>query len=350
MTTVATPLVFVWLGDTAPDYLEAALSMSVRDSGLEVVLVGPSTLVGSTPAGCDFVSLESFYEPIESFENRIASDHEFRDGFWLRTSERFLVLDQFMERAGLDSMMHAELDCLTFGLDELVHQLNSSRKSGIFVPFDRSERCVASILYCNERRSLRALADWIGSDVEFANDMEMLAIYAGVAPASVIALPTVEMLLDPELRNRVPCRSLSVQEIGGVVDAASLGQWVAGIDPRNLAVGRLHLNHFINPESIGDPERFRGIEIQLDEGSPFVDGLGISRLRLYSLHLHSKIHPAITSQTRLERLLRRSRRRRRSIVSFDVWSYVRLSLRSPVVLGRRLRSRLSWCRARATVA
>lgn len=213
MTVAGVPLVFVWLGPRAPDHLEAALELALRCSGLDVVLVAPAEFSARVPAGCAFVALESFYDPARSIELRIGSDHRFRQGFWLRTSERFLVLDRYMEWAGLDVMMHAELDCLMFGVDELVAGLESSGRRGLFVPFDRPDRCIASLLHCNDRDALRNLAAFMTSGVEFANDMEMLAAFAGVEPASVTALPTIETILDPSLPAALPCPSVSPGEI-----------------------------------------------------------------------------------------------------------------------------------------
>ena len=91
---------FVYLGKTLPDYGLASIELASRYSGLNVRLIGNASMARSLKnSSAKFTAVEDFYDEKEFKEasKSLTSPHSFRQGFWLKTLERFFVLSQYME-------------------------------------------------------------------------------------------------------------------------------------------------------------------------------------------------------------------------------------------------------------
>ncbi len=301
------PLIFVYLGDAAPPYMKAALRLAVRHAKIPVRLVAPASFSSSVPPGCEHVHLESFYDDTSANQllrglDPLSLRHI---NLWVRSTERFTVLQSYVGHVGLESFFHAELDCLTFRLDALGEALRATGRTGLFIPLDGPDRAIASLVFVNDPAALRAFIAW-ASNQQYRTEMELLARFARSHPESVIGLPTLEVLQAPERFTDAGLSVLAPQSTGSLVDAASLGQWIGGIDPMNLPRRSLHRNHFVN-ECLPDPQMLRLSRTEWDPASfpVFVSPHGVP-FRVHAVHLHSKLHRRLLRPRSLERLLERS--------------------------------------------
>ena len=94
------------------------------------------------------------------------------------------------------------------------------------------------------------LIQMAGSGESFNNEMDLLARWSKTNPTSAFALPT----LATEILGRnfiIPenIKCLKAQDIDGIVDAAQLGQWVAGIDPRNVPISEHPTSKFVDQDA-----------------------------------------------------------------------------------------------------
>lgn len=293
-------LVFVFLGPKLPSYARQSLKLATRNSGLDVTIIGESRIRHSVPRrSVRFVELESFYErsEFEGARQNILLDHSFRRGFWVHTLERFFVLEQFARHEKRSSILHAELDQLLFGVNNLAERLDRQSVSGVFFPFHNQEKAVASIFFCNDPVAFRSLLDKASTGPPFGNEMELLVHWAAESPHHVIRLPTLGDMVGAIPQDKVP-PLIDAEGCGGIVDAAELGLWVGGRDPRNLDLNERPQNGFTYPpgKAVLPRDLLEMIRFEL-ESSPtrlWVSFAGnASRFRLYNLHLHSKIHPWI---------------------------------------------------------
>jgi hypothetical protein len=303
MTTKAVH--FVYLGESLPNYAKASLDLAVRFSGLEVHLLGNSELRSDVSSkNVIFTAIEDFYSPSEfgRASKSILSDKSFRNGFWLKTLERFFVIEQYMKATELQDLFHAELDQLLFRNDILLSKLGSLGHRGLFFPFHSPTKGVASVFFCNKREALRSLIDYSLMN-EFESEMTLLADWAGSAPDQVFALPTLSSVLN-SYHEGVIEQVIEVphEEIGGVVDAAELGQWVGGIDPRNVPVSDIPKNKFVNTTDKGERclsiEQLHKLEFELDknDGVLSVNFDKQKSFVIYNLHLHSKAHKPLSQK------------------------------------------------------
>lgn len=280
---------------------------------MKIHLIGNSSLRKSIPKfEVNFTAVEDFYESNQFGEaaKKISFSHTFRDGLFLKSLERFFVLEQFMRLSKMEDIFHAELDQLLFRTDQLVNNLDKTRRRGIFIPFHDENSAVASVLYCNDHGSLKSLIDFSNSGDEFPHEMALIANWAAKNSDNALALPTLASLISSS--KKISSRAidvLQVNQLGGVIDAAQLGQWVGGIDPRNVPIGIVPKTKFVDePKAMLLTReqlimtRFR---INQDSGNLVCNYNGESEVNVYNLHLHSKIHRLLlNSNSGLEELLR----------------------------------------------
>ena len=287
----STPLVFVFLGKRLPWYAHAALRMAVRSSRLPVVLLSDCR-DSSLPKAVRQVMVSDFYEPavFGRASRAVELDAEFWDGFWYKTIERFFVLRDWMLAEGAQRLFHAELDNLVFDLSGLAARLDGSGR-GLFIPRSSEDRALASLIYVNDPTALNAFCDFVGKESRTLIDNQLLARFVTAFPEFGVSLPTESFFSTVGSEVPLPWKVLSATRAGGIFDAAAVGQWLFGIDPR-LQKWCLR-NRFRNEELRVDVSEMRFSEMR------FVWNEGDARLlctfgdsppvNLYNLHVHSKI-------------------------------------------------------------
>ena len=295
---MANEVIFIYLGARLPSYAVASLELVRRNSGLEVCLIAEGRAINSLRhKGLNVFPIEDFYDvsDFEQVRSAVQYPHHFRDGFWLKTLERLFVLEQFWRAHPRDDVFHAELDQLLFRCDRLLDSLRSSGGPAVYLPFHTSEVAVASVLYCNSQAGLGSLIDFARSTVSLTSEMALLARWAGKNPTLVSALPTLSDVVVHGRREFTNNFVLPPPELEGIVDAAQLGQWVGGVDPRNVAITEQPRNKFVDPlhPQILSESVLRDMRLSFSgESGDLSCGVGGGELRpLYNLHLHSKIHP-----------------------------------------------------------
>jgi hypothetical protein len=291
-------LVFIYLGKDFPKYAAHSIDLASSYSGLNVRLIGNQVLKPSIKSkNVAFTAVEDFYDGLSfsAAAERVWGNHAFRNGFWLKSMERLFVLEQYMKVGSVNQVLHAELDQIVFKLDSLVSSLNAVNKSGLFIPFHTGQSAVASILFCNKVLTLSSLLDFARDGDVVPNEMALIARWAKKNPDAIHPLPTLASHLNHSSQDEFLLeQTLKVNEIGGIVDAAQLGQWAAGIDPRNVPIFKRPMNKFVDDpiESLLTRKQLEKLEFKLSQ-----DGSELSicfnesyTCRVYNLHIHSKIH------------------------------------------------------------
>jgi hypothetical protein len=356
---------FVYLGPNLPRYGLASIELASRYSGVNVHLIGNAKMARSlrnSPAR--FTAVEDFYNEAEfrDVSKRITFPHSFRQGFWLKTLERFFVLSQYMSTENLDSIFHAELDQLLFRADLLLSKLDEASQRGLFLPFHTADLAVASVFYCNSQGALRSLLDFASEAGTFSNEMMLIANWAKHNPEHMFPLPTTASVVDASANPPYLALTLNSNQIGGVVDAAQLGWWVAGVDPRNVPILDLPLTKFADKTEVSLMSRQQLSRLKFNfnpqDGFLNVEYGEEFDTKLFNLHIHSKIHRhLLRSDSSLERLFSQANQIRPTLIPgvrrVQLWSRLTVFLervaRNPesVIIG--LRRRLNrWLSRRPT--
>lgn len=294
-------IVFIFLGEKLPRYAVSSLKLASATSGMNVLIIGNRSIKDSVSRlPVRFIAIEDFYDSKDfiAAASHIWADHKFRSGFWLKSLERLFVLHQYMGFYDVGKVLHAELDQLVFQIQDLVSHLDSQNYSGIFVPFHNELAAVASVLYVNDIKALASLLDYSVGDLFYPNEMYLIAQWAQQHRDMIFELPTVASYLHSRRDSVVPgVKLLTIDEAGGLVDAAQIGQWVAGIDPKNVPVGTSPLNKFVDKSQkfLLSKEELESLEFLLsDSVLLYVSTADLNiNLRVFNLHIHSKIHSSL---------------------------------------------------------
>jgi hypothetical protein len=307
-------VVFVYLGNSFPNYAIASLKLAVENNGMAVRMIGNHGLKKKADInGVEFTTIENFYNPDEfkKVEQKVLLPHNFRQGFWLKTLERFFVIQQYMSTYGISQIFHAELDQLLFGCSNLVEKIESSKKVGIFVPFHTVNLAVASIFYCNDIEALDSLLDYSKKEMNLNNEMSLIAMWAKSNPSRIFALPTLSTVINgSKVFSQHGISTLTPEQVGGIVDAAQLGQWVGGEDPRNIPITIMPTNQYHEAENLEIVSKDQLSKSQLSlqkNGYVTISTESAESIRVYNLHIHSKIHSWIwRSDDNLRQLIAKS--------------------------------------------
>lgn len=314
ISATSPPLVYVWLGSKLPSWASMVIELSSTLCGLNTVLLC-SRSIRPVKGITTQIALEDFYlTNTANSVNLNDSDIYFRDGFWNKTTERLLVLKQYQEKYKLDSFFHAELDNIIFDISKLATKLDRCG-AGCFVPRDRIDRGIASLIYINNTNALKAIESTLQERPRFfKNDMDLLG-YLLQNNSNFISLPTDHALTQNQQTSS--WQALSVSCTDGIFDAAAIGQFLFGIDYRNS--NTLHYNAFINENSGCN---FWDLHFTWDSNS---DGMVIKRkiddqsLNLYNLHVHSKLFKLILDSKKRTYILDRINNKKRTLLKINVW-------------------------------
>ena len=245
----------------------------------------------------NFIALEDFYNPSEfnNLDGRFEKSAEFRNGFWLKTLERFYVIEQFMKFFEVSSIFHAELDQLMFRTDQLSMEIKKLNKKGVFMPFHTQSAACASIFYCNDYQAIQDFVRFTNDVGTIENEMKLLSLWAEGTSQKVHALPSISSESKFDIfKNRMPANLLRKLDINGCVDPAQLGQWVGGADPQNEVLAIKPQTKYVersNPDIL-DAAQLKKLKFSFDTSSGFlqVSNDEISNVNIYNLHFHAKLH------------------------------------------------------------
>jgi hypothetical protein len=290
-----TNLIFVYLGKKIPRYAYHSLNFAVENSGLKVVLISdaePKPKLNKAIKHVRYVFNE------EKLDDRSSS--QFRDGFWIKTTERFYAIQQFVTRAGIEHFFHAELDNLIFNISNVSYHLDRVG-SGIFVPRMNDKFALASLMYVNSKVAFHEFCQFSRSFHYSQNDMEILSQFLDEKPSMGFSLPS-----NPDSNtNTLLNYEAEALRSAGLFDAAAIGQWYFGIDPRN-SYGPVR-TLFQNERHAGNLQDYKldrdllNSQIKISSKSE-----AFATVQLNNLHVHSKILKRLVVGNGLDKIINRT--------------------------------------------
>jgi len=305
-------LVFVWLGNRLPTWGRTALNLSTASSGAKTILI-TNRSVGLITEATEQYFVEDFYTAPTAWKRATQTlNQNFRDGFWLKTTERFFVLEQFMATYNVESLFHAELDNWIFNITGLDARLDNVGR-GLFCPRDSLDRGIASLIYINRSDSLAQLNRLaLDNSLIEKNDMTLLGHLLATSD-QFFSLSTENAFrdLDSFAWRRVPAETSH-----GIFDAAAIGQFLFGIDPRNGSI--LLTNGYENENKGCDLWR---LQYSLKDKSNTFElthpETGKS-VNLFNIHVHSKLFKQLSNENRLSRILDRVNQGKKTLMNIDL--------------------------------
>ena len=202
---------------------------------------------------------------------------DFRGGFWALASMRFFYIYEFMEQYNIDDVIHLENDVVVYyNCEEITKKVG---RQFVYIPFDSLNRNVASIMYIPSSSVFKRILDNYDYNL---NDMENFSRIR--SKANVIRnLPIFPSNNSPNAE--IQFVSENFGKFGYVFDAAAIGQYLGGVDPRNCAGDT---RGFVNETCVIKYDQFNFIWENVNEmKKPFVLINGM-KFPVFNLHIHHK--------------------------------------------------------------
>ena len=273
-------VVLVCLG-VFQEYIMTNISQLIRLGHTDIYVLTDNHLIPLFEPFADIVKLVPVETLVDSFDfaRRSQQDKEWRAGFWYNTSARFFILYAFMAKTGIRNVIHIENDVLLYyNCDEVLAKplYNSSR---LCIPFDSYERNIASIVYIPDA----ILFGQILVHYDYAkNDMYNFSEIR----KNTGLIDNFPIFIDEEsdIEERAFV-SKGWSRFGGYIfDAAAIGQYIGGVDPRNQGGDT---RGFVNETCIIKYADEGDIFWKTNDMKPFIL-IGGREVPIFNLHIHSK--------------------------------------------------------------
>ena len=274
-------MIYIWLGTKLPKWAFESISFTRKNNVYrEIILIVNQKNNKNLDIKLERINVDLFYINLKKLDIKVTKSNNLNkeSNFWLFTSLRFEVLNFYIKNKNLKSFYHAEIDNLIFNFDDLDKIFNQIG-NGIFVPRDGKFRAIASFFYCNKDSCLDELLSLFSPPFNPENDMQALGMYANqskyfysLSTESYDYTKNIWKIISPDITN-------------GLFDAAAIGQYFLGIDPRNNKYEPT-FNLFQNEYS---KVNFEELEIVSDGLQIFLRFSKKKKFyKLYNIHIHSK--------------------------------------------------------------
>lgn len=166
-------------------------------------------------------------------------DPHWRDGYWLRIYGRFLALRNYCRQSGLDSqtpIIHLESDMASFITEQLLNDTLREFDSLNLMAFIDEHTACPGVILSKTPEALALLCSMVLADAQASrnrSDMSSLALADRELLQPLATLPD-RSTQTMQVRTANAEGSLAEEESACVIfDAAAVGQYLFGIDPRN---------------------------------------------------------------------------------------------------------------------
>lgn len=211
-----------------------------------------------------------------NFESRTTLNKSFRNGFWYLTSLRFFYIYEFMKKYNVNDVIHLENDVLVYyNCDELINLVD---KHYMYIPFDTYKRNIASILYIPNAEMYKKILDNYNFDI---NDMEN---FSNIKNKIGLIKNFPIFIKNDNLTNEQKFVSDNSELFPFIFDAAAIGQYLGGIDPRNASG---NTTGFINETCVIKYNNFKIWFENIEIKKPFIL-IKDKKVPIFNLHIHSK--------------------------------------------------------------
>jgi hypothetical protein len=331
-TVKITNLVYIHIGSELPDYIYDSIyqTLLINDYKTKIYVILDDNIVENFNKTVSkfnhdlYTNNDVYYEnvlnviPISLLDNRMdrsgsfnnykrmiterfPSVSEFRGGFWISTTARFYYISALMEMFSLQNVFHIENDIMLYKSTQDLYKyiceyFKMESISKICMVQDSIKRVVPSILFFPNDTCIDNLTQYITVELNtsqnFINDMDILGSYE-----DKLQLPFVPEQLD-RLNDTVVKSTL--------FDGAAIGQYLGGVDYKNLNDSSNPLTKldnpsrgFVNETSLMKPDNYTFLteNVELDHLKiavkvPTLQSLGslgpIKQSLIANLHIHSK--------------------------------------------------------------
>lgn len=177
--------------------------------------------------------LESESEILSEFKQLKRQQDNFREGFWTHTTARFIYIYEFIKSMKLKNIFHIENDVMIYSnLKTIYNQLQDQKMTDKLITVqDHPKRSICSIVFIPSDNQLKSFLEFSLiklKEVEYLNDMELMGSFS-------------DKYTFPDSPEHPLAKTL------GIFDGAAIGQYLGGVDLRNISDSQKEISPFVNP-------------------------------------------------------------------------------------------------------
>lgn len=154
-----------------------------------------------------------------NFESKSKLDKIFRNGFWHNASKRLFILYEYMKKYNIQNVIHLENDVLLYS------NLNYKFEDKVYLVMDTPHRCIPGIIYIPRYN----LLDELIKNYDYTlDDMLNMGEFYNSHRDKVTTFPIINDYYS------ICTYNVNFQEFNSIFDGAAMGQYLGGVDPRNI--------------------------------------------------------------------------------------------------------------------
>lgn len=205
------------------------------------------------------------------FDSKSKLNRSFRNGFWHSCSKRLFLLYEYMKKNDRKRVVHLENDVMLYTKFEF-----NFEQDKIYLTMDAKNRCIPGIIYIPSYNFLEKLVN----NYNFSkDDMFNMAKFFKENTDICKTFPLIDDSHPKTIYNE------NFNEFNSIFDAAAIGQYLGGVDPRNI---RGDSSGFVNETCIYKYNKYKFKWLKIDKYFfPHII-VGEKIIPINCLHVHSK--------------------------------------------------------------
>lgn len=294
-------IVLVHVGNVFVDYINECILQIQKFNDCSIYMVLSSQHFNKINGEVNLIGIEDLplCENHLNFLSTSERDSNFRDGFWKSVVERFYIIEDVIKAYKLEHVFHFENDNMIYCKLEEVLDVLAQKNIMSAAPFDNDMRCIPSFVYFKNQEVLSKLNQFMFLYPNL-NDMELIALF-NKEYNLIEMLPLIPANYDLKLQSKSGLTVENEQKyksnfnlFHSVFDAAAIGQYLGGVDSRNVKFNFLkrilkRKSNFVNESAVYDVRQFsyHWEEDQSGRKIPYLNYKG-ENIKINNLHIHSK--------------------------------------------------------------
>ena len=214
---------------------------------------------------------------ISNYSTYVSSiKNTFRNGFWELTSYRFIVIYEYMKQYNIDNIIHIENDVLIY---KNVDSIKFHNMSKLLLTMDSKNRCIPGIMFIPNHTILKKCMDIFNPKL---NDMQN---FSNCYYTLTDCIDTLPIFLEDNSNDVSIMITKNYKHYNAIFDAAAIGQYLGGIDPRNQSGNTIG---FVNETCVIDYSQYNFIWKMINGlNYPYIIINNIE-VPIINLHIHCK--------------------------------------------------------------
>tara|TARA_B100001093_G_scaffold250134_1_gene239635 strand:- start:17916 stop:18800 length:885 start_codon:yes stop_codon:yes gene_type:complete len=211
------------------------------------------------------------------FDDKNKQNAKFRNGFWPLTSRRLFCVYEYIKKYNVERCYHLENDTMVYtDLNRFADKLSDK----LYITLDAPNRCIAGIMFIPKYFNMIPLIE----DYQYnKNDMLNLVRFYIKHPSFCETFPIIKP--NTHFESETDNLSINYSLFQGIFDAAAIGQYLGGVDPRNI---RKDSRGFVNETCKVNYSKYKYKWIKKENlYVPHVEIEG-EFIPIFNLHIHCK--------------------------------------------------------------